>query len=53
MEIDAEAEFKALKKQYAGDIQKLLESISSNFDLTFDREVLERILDLSPRASTR
>jgi arsenite-transporting ATPase len=48
MEIDSESEFRALKKQYAGDIQKFLESISSNFDLTFDRAVLERILDLSP-----
>jgi arsenite-transporting ATPase len=48
MEIDSQAEFEALKKQYAGDIEKFLESVSSNFDLTFDREVLERILDLSP-----
>jgi arsenite-transporting ATPase len=48
MEIDAEAEFQALKEQYAGDIERFLESVSSNFDLTFDREVLERILDLSP-----
>jgi arsenite-transporting ATPase len=48
MEIDSEAEFEALKKQYAGDIEKFLESVSSKFDLTFDREVLERILDLSP-----
>jgi arsenite/tail-anchored protein-transporting ATPase len=48
MEIDSEAEFRALKDQYAGDVQKFLESISSNYDLTFDREVLERVLDLSP-----
>jgi len=48
MEIDSQAEFEALKKQYAGDIEKFLESVSSNFDLTFDREVLERTLDLSP-----
>jgi arsenite-transporting ATPase len=48
MEIDSQAEFEALKKQYAGDIEKFLESVSSQFDLTFDREVLERILDLSP-----
>ena len=48
MEIDSESEFQALKKEYAGDMQKFLESISGNFDLTFDREVLERILDLSP-----
>jgi arsenite-transporting ATPase len=48
MEIDSQAEFEALKKQYAGDIAKFLESVSSQFDLTFDREVLERILDVSP-----
>jgi arsenite-transporting ATPase len=48
MEIDSQAEFEALKKQYAGDIEKFLESVSNQFDLTFDREVLERILDLSP-----
>ena len=48
IEIDSEAEFEALKQQYAGDIEKFLETLSSNFDLAFDREVLERILDLSP-----
>jgi arsenite-transporting ATPase len=48
LEVDAQAEFEALKKQYAGDIEKFLESVSRGFDLTFDREVLERILDLSP-----
>ena len=48
MEIDSQAEFEALKSQYAGDIEKFLESVSGQFDLTFDREVLERILDLSP-----
>ena len=48
MEVDAEEEFEALKTQYAGDIGKFLESMSSQFDLTFDREVIERILDLSP-----
>jgi arsenite-transporting ATPase len=48
MEIDSESELQALKNQYAEDIQRLLESLSGNFELTFDREVLERILDLSP-----
>jgi len=48
MEVDSQAEFEALKKQYAADIEKFLQSVSSQFDLTFDREVLERILDLSP-----
>ena len=48
VEIDSEAEFGALKEQYAEDIEKFLESVSSNFDLAFDRDVLERTLDLSP-----
>ncbi len=48
VEIDSEAEFEALKEQYAEDIEKFLESVSSNFDLAFDRDVLERTLDLSP-----
>ncbi len=48
MQIDSEAELQALKKRYAEDIKRFLGSISSDFDLTFDREVLERILDLSP-----
>ena len=48
LEIDSEAEFEAMKRQYAGDIEKFLESVSGNFDLSYDREVLERALDLSP-----
>ena len=48
VEIDSEAEFEALKEQYAEDIETFLESVSSNFDLAFDRDVLERTLDLSP-----
>ena len=48
LEIDSQAEFEVLKQQYAGDIEKFLESVSSKFDLAFDREVLERTLDLSP-----
>ena len=47
-EIDSEAEFEGLKRQYAADVEDFLESVSANFDLVFDREVLERILDLSP-----
>ena len=48
VEIDAAAEFEALKEQYAGDVEAFLESIAEGFDLTFDRMVLERILDLAP-----
>ena len=48
IEINAEAEFHALKAQYAEDMEGLLESISGSFDLTFDRQVLERMMDLAP-----
>lgn len=48
MEIDAQAEFKTLKSQYAEELERFLGHISSNLDLTFDREVMERIMDLSP-----
>jgi arsenite-transporting ATPase len=48
MEIDAQKEFETLKKQYAMELEKFLEAIFPNIDLTFDREVMERIMDLSP-----
>ena len=48
MEIDSQAEFEALKKHYAADIESFLRSVSHEFDFVFDREVLERTLDLSP-----
>lgn len=48
MEIDAQAEFITLKKQYAQELEKFLSSISTNLDLTFDREVMERVMDLAP-----
>jgi arsenite-transporting ATPase len=48
MEIDSQAEFEALKKQYAADVEKFLRSLSHELDFVFDREVLERTLDLSP-----
>ena len=48
MEIDAKAEFEKLKTRYAEDLRRFLESVSRGFDLTFDRVVLERMLDLSP-----
>jgi arsenite/tail-anchored protein-transporting ATPase len=47
IEIDAEAEFRILKEEYADDLQDLLAGIS-NFDLTFDRQVMEKLLDLAP-----
>ena len=48
MEIDARAEFETLKKQYAEELEQFLSSVSSNLDLAFDREVMERVMDLSP-----
>jgi arsenite-transporting ATPase len=48
IEINAEAEFHALKAQYAKDMEGFLESISGSFDLTFDRQVLEKMMDLAP-----
>lgn len=48
VEINAETEFDSLKQQYQTDLAQCLSAIMPNFDLTFDREVLERILDLSP-----
>jgi arsenite-transporting ATPase len=48
MEIDSKAEFEKLKARYAQDLERFLESVSRGFDLTFDRVVLERMLDLAP-----
>ena len=48
MEIDAGAEFEKLKTRYAEDLKHFLEAVSQDFDLTFDRVVLERMLDLAP-----
>ena len=48
MEIDSRAEFEALKARYAGDIRDFFQSMSASLDPTFDRVVLERIMDLAP-----
>ena len=48
MEIDAQAEFDSLKMQYQKELERFLKSFLPNLDFTFDREVMERILDLSP-----
>jgi len=48
MEVDANADFLALKNQYRKEIAQFLKRILPNLDLTFDREVMERIMDLSP-----
>jgi arsenite-transporting ATPase len=48
MEIDGKAEFEKLKARYAEDLKHFLETVTRCFDLTFDRVVLERMLDLAP-----
>jgi len=48
MEVDAGAEFDSFKKQYRLEIEQFMTRILPNFDLTFDREVMERTMDLSP-----
>ena len=48
MEIDAQAEFGKLKARYGEDLERFLESVSRGFDLTFDRVVLEKIMDMAP-----
>ena len=48
LEIDASAEFRALKQLYSGELRSFLHSLLPNVDLVFDREAMERIVDLSP-----
>ena len=48
MEMDAAADFVALKNQYRKELAQFLSRLMPNLDLTFDREVMERIMDLSP-----
>ncbi len=48
VEIDSHAEFEALKARYADDVEELFESVSAGFDLTFDRVVIQRMMDLAP-----
>ncbi|MFA4904613.1 MAG: ArsA family ATPase [Desulfobaccales bacterium] len=48
MEMDATADFVALKNQYRKELAQFLSRLMPNLDLTFDREVMERIMDLSP-----
>ncbi len=48
LEIDADAEFEQLKQDYQRELDEFLKSMFHSLDLTFDRQVMERILDLSP-----
>jgi arsenite-transporting ATPase len=48
MEIDAPGEFEALKRKYQEELEQFLFTAFEHFDFPFDRQVLERMLDLSP-----
>jgi arsenite-transporting ATPase len=48
LEINAEAEFSRLKTEYAIELEEFLTKILPNAQLMFDREAMEKILDLAP-----
>jgi len=48
MEVDAQAGFDSLNEEYQEELKHFLSTALPNLDLTFDREVMERILSLSP-----
>ena len=48
MEMDSGAEFAVLTSQYKREIKQFLAKIMPNMDMTYDREVMERLMDLSP-----
>ena len=50
LELDAEAELERLKARYVDEAQAFFSSLTGqgSFDLAFDRDVVERIMDLAP-----
>ena len=48
MQIDAASDFEALQEQYADELETLIDSLAGGMDLAFDREAMERLLDLAP-----
>ncbi len=48
LEVDAEAEFSALKRLYSVELQSFLHSVLGGAEMAFDKEAMERLLDLAP-----
>jgi arsenite/tail-anchored protein-transporting ATPase len=48
IELNAPAEFQAVKQLYDKELHAFFEALLPNLDLPFDRTAMERILDLSP-----
>ncbi|MFM8445509.1 MAG: ArsA family ATPase [Methylococcus sp.] len=47
-EIEAEVAFNEVRKEYRNELEKFLADALPNLDITFDREVLEHLLDMAP-----
>jgi len=50
IELDAQAEYERLKRDYADELTGIFERVTgqTGIDIAFDREVMERMLDLAP-----
>lgn len=48
MQLDGSVQLAALKTNYAEELQQFLLNLSDHLDFTFDRKVMESLLDLSP-----
>lgn len=47
-EINAEADFKKIRQDYRAELEDFLQDALPHLDITFDREVMEHLLDLAP-----
>ncbi|MFM8330455.1 MAG: ArsA family ATPase [Candidatus Methylumidiphilus sp.] len=47
-EINAEAAFEDVRRAYQAELEAFLASAFPNLDITFDREVMEHLLDMAP-----
>lgn len=47
-EINADADFKKIRHDYRVELEAFLQDALPYFDITFDREVMEHLLDLAP-----
>ena len=48
IELNAEREFNTLRDLYRDEIEQLLSAILPGMDLSFDKDVMQRVLDLAP-----
>lgn len=47
-EINAEADFEKIRRTYRSELEDFLQDALPRLDITFDREVMEHLLDLAP-----